>query len=241
MLTPDTQRIDLTEAETRAIVDRGISQGRRSLAVRRGVTGVAALAVVAALGIGAVNLFAPNGAPVAPGNGPTQAPSAPVKPVESIKPTEAPTPVKVSGDAVFAVAKTLLPSDLTLTEHADSKLDATRFLATDSEGSVNAVVAVWGDVAPEPCEAPACVSTAVPGGTVQSVDASLLGKRGITRLWTFTRATGGSVYLSLDNVEFTGDKSWHETRPTLPLTDEEAIAFVSDSAWAPLLDGATKG
>ena len=44
------------------------------------------------------------------------------------------------------------------------------------------------------------------------------------------------VYFFMVNVVLTGEKSWSETRAALPLTDEQAVAQVTDPAWAPLLD-----
>jgi nucleoid-associated protein YgaU len=76
-----TDNSELTDAQTRDLVRRGVAKGRRMNATRRAVSGVAALAVVGALSVGAFNVVGAlspdtNVAPAAP-----QAPSSP--PAES--------------------------------------------------------------------------------------------------------------------------------------------------------------
>ncbi|AQP46695.1 hypothetical protein BW730_03285 [Tessaracoccus aquimaris] len=241
MSSTDQHRRDLTDEETRAIVARGMSKGRRSLALRRGIGSLAAVAIVGGLGVGAVSVMNRPDAGLAPGDGPTKSPSP-----QATKPLPTPLPTPESapgadGAEVFSVAEQILPERLTLKVTSLDEIDAALFTAGDAEGFVNVVASVWDAPMTDPCEAPACVATEVDGGVVYFFDGAYDGKRGITRMWTFDRAEGGSVYLSQDNVEFTGEKSWRETRDSLPLTDAEALAFVTDPAWQPLLDAVAQG
>ena len=239
MSSTDQHRSDLTDEQTRAIVARGMAKGRRSLALRRGIGSLAVVAIVGGLGVGAVSVMNRPDAGLAPGDGPTKSPT-PTKPL----PTPLPTPESApgaDGTAVFSVAEEILPDRLTLQVTSLDEMDAALFTAGDAEGFVNAVASVWDARMTDPCEAPACVATEVDGGVVYAFDGVHDGKRGITKMWTYDRAEGGSVYLSLDNVEFTGEKSWRETRASLPLTDAEVLDFLTDPAWVPLLDEVSQG
>lgn len=237
MSTTDQHRSDLTDEETRAIVARGMAKGRRSLALRRGIGSLAVVAIVGGLGVGAVSVMNRPDAGLAPGNGPTKSPTNPL-------PTPPPTPESApgaDGTEVFSVAEQILPQRLTLKVTSLDELDAALFTAGDAEGFVNVVASVWDARMTDPCEAPACVASEVDGGVVYAFDGAYDDKRGITKMWTYDRAEGGSVYLSLDNVEFTGEKSWRATRDSIPLTDDEVLDFLTDPAWVPLLDEVSQG
>ncbi|MBK7821438.1 MAG: hypothetical protein IPJ61_10275 [Tessaracoccus sp.] len=82
-----TDNTELTDAQTQALVRRGIAKGRRMNTTRRAVSGVAALAVVGALSIGAFNVVNA----VSPGNNiAPAAPPAPTAPQEAPPASEAP-------------------------------------------------------------------------------------------------------------------------------------------------------
>lgn len=89
-------RLELTEEETHDLVRRGIASGRRKLVTHRVVSGVAALGIVGALGVGVFTAVGGTGADDLPPAGPSAPPTAPSDPTPaptapSLVPTPAPT------------------------------------------------------------------------------------------------------------------------------------------------------
>ena len=90
-----TDNTELTDAQTRDLVRRGVAKGRRMNATRRAVSGVAALAVVGALSVGAFNVV---GA-LSPDNNVAPAAPAPMAPKEAPPASDAPSD-RVDGEKV---------------------------------------------------------------------------------------------------------------------------------------------
>ncbi|MDF1487995.1 hypothetical protein [Tessaracoccus caeni] len=104
---PHTQLTELTDSQTREIVRRGITKGRRTNTVRRAASGLAALAIVGALGVSTFSLISlnrPDAPPVMPAA--TQTPQVPAEsPADEKQSTDAPCPAQ----ELTAILEKLLP------------------------------------------------------------------------------------------------------------------------------------
>ena len=220
----------------------------------RGIAAAVATALVGGLGFGALTLLnrpAPvmKPAPIVAGDqpGPTDTPapapeSQPVPPVAedgtqtpAPSPTDQPAPLPsvVGGEAIAAALIPLLPDGLTATVDTDPiASDVASVTLTDAKGEAYAQIALWATDE----TVPGSTATPVDGGQLIFFDGALDGKRGIDHSYSFVRADGATVYLHMDNVRWTGEKSWMTSRDSLPIDATQAATILSDPSWGPLLD-----
>ncbi|MFT3887116.1 MAG: hypothetical protein QM713_02985 [Arachnia sp.] len=245
-----TDNRELTDAQTRDLVRRGVAKGRRMNATRRAVSGVAALAVVGALSVGAFNLVGAvsptNVAPTAP-----LSPTAPKETPPAAKTNKAEEDGKkpprstefLSSHLLKPTLEAQLPegSTVTVPDDASKGPSASAKVLTD-DGYVTVTIGIidwrndqrvseWG------------VAHLVDGYTnVWFVPGTYDGKQGQDS-WYLQRADGAAVWFRVSNVKGVSEdgKRIVTTSSTTPFDTYDVAALLDTPEWDLILDDALSG
>lgn len=242
-MTHDT---DISPELTAALVSRSIRQGRRSLAMRKAGSSIAALALVGALGVGTASLFQRPLDTVAPGTPASQGPTEKPSPADTVAPSpvQSPLPAVRQGTdrAGFeATLHQLLPDAAVLVSDWEfATYSAELDLPTD-DGSASAQILLTDTASIRLCDA-AFAQPSVSASGVCYVDGTSDDKVG-QHSWYYQRDDGAAISLHLSTVTRSGidGKTITATTTTLPFTQEEVAAFLTDEQWSPFLDEAAAG
>ena len=261
-----TDNTELTDAQTRDLVRRGVAKGRRMNATRRAVSGVAALAVVGALSVGAFNVVGAlspdnNVAPAAPAPmAPKEAPPASDAPsdrvdgekvpqlerVEDRKAGEAserpedpnpPVPNMSTSQELKAALKELLPgAKVKLADGGTTTDYAATVKIPTDDGYATADVFLFNATGDQPIGDS-------PG--IQQVDdlnvwyfaGSLDDKQG-SHNWYYLREDGAQISFYLSTIKRSGEdgKTITSTTSTLPLSQQEMAEMQASPVWDTVLD-----
>lgn len=241
MLSTDPR--ELTDAQTRELVRRGIAKGRRMNATRRAVSGAAALAVVGALGAGTFALVSSMNqdvTPAAPASPPATSPASP-----GSAPSRPPAATRLlSSELLAPTLEEQLPAGSTVTipeDTAEAGYSASASVPTD-DGHATVLVdlidwrqgdrlAEWGFAHP------------VPGHPdVWFVSGTADAKQG-KNSWYLQREDGATVWFRVLTVARVGedDKGFDSISSTSPFDDLTVATLLDAPAWGRILDDALAG
>ena len=223
----DPTHVPLTPEETSALVRRAIRGGERRLRTRRIASGFAAVAVVAALGVGALSVLTlPGRAPI-PASPPVSISRAPQTPTTPI-----PFDASIQQDL-----ETLLLDLLGV------KADPKEAAATRSDG----VYIAGGYLdANTPVTVTLSPVSLTDGDAKQVTSAHLLAEDSTiwdltspaspeVQMWARERSDGATITLRVGLGYLTRNEPG--TAPTPPMPDRiDALKFLSSDGWGPLLD-----
>lgn len=236
----------LTQERVAHLVESSMRRGRRKLAFRRFGSGIAALAIVGSLGVGAASLFnrpmtstAP-GAPVPSATG-VATDQSPASTPPSEQPHDDDLPPDRAGtdqSGFEALLKDLLPTATVYV--ADPAVTGSAYEADldlpTADGAVSGQLRITTTSL-----SPAC---SFPGTVVLHSDPTVCyadweaadGKVG-QHEWLLQRTDGVVLQLELSTVTRSGidEKVITSTSDSLPMTPEEAATVLADPAWQPFL------
>ena len=221
----DPTHIPLTPDETDALVQRAVRGGRRRLRTRRIASGVAAVAVVGALGVGAFSIATlPGRAPLPASPGPVSLSKAPEAPTPSPLPFDENTQRDLESLLATRLGVRLNP------QAADDPRPDDRYVATGTldDGSGVPVTVMLG---PLPLDAGDARKIDAPSedDTFWKLDLA----SSDVAMWARERADGATITLRVGLGNLSQDEA-PEHAP--PLSEAEAVDFLSSPDWDPLLD-----